>query len=210
MSSQRIWHHDIKSRRLLHIYPVCELGILQYDQFNVCLGYPAKRLRKASLVAVLDVVGPKTDDLLFFIPPPLHQTLTRTIPYQQQYATFSFELTIIYPIWYPNQHCPSLLSCMPSSPFPVLPPLSLPVPLPSLPFSNRSMQLILGDSIAPCTHRTLRVWYGIISSIYNYSIFYRCTIYWNHFQYSRVESSHKQTWILIWLRIPVLNYEFGM
>ena len=60
-----------KDHKTLCADPVSELGLLQEEQVNVQLFHPAQIQPKAAIVAISDVVGPKTENILFFVYPSL-------------------------------------------------------------------------------------------------------------------------------------------
>ena len=70
VAAQRSLDNNVKYRGLLHLDPICDIGLLPEAQVNVRLVNPMERQPKDAITDVLDVIGPNTNDLLFFISPP--------------------------------------------------------------------------------------------------------------------------------------------
>ena len=66
VAAQSVQRIGLKSHGLPYVDHVRDIGLVQEAQVNICLGRPAQRQLVATIMGILDVVGPETDKLHFF------------------------------------------------------------------------------------------------------------------------------------------------
>ena len=71
VATRSVQRDDEKFHELLCIDPIFDICLLQNSQVNVHLGHPMQRQLEATIVDVLDNVGPETDAIFFLVYLPM-------------------------------------------------------------------------------------------------------------------------------------------